>query len=161
MKKIISLLFVLLLTVSVIAYADQVSAVDVFVRRYNDCMAVFYKAFHQKYAPVEAMVTQTGELMSFVLELPNGRLEGTADAERIIAADVQASDISGSLYIMGATAAVSSMVDVSDIMDPAKQLKYLSQTADPDVVTTNGYVVEITERFKSGEAKRAIITLLP
>ena len=157
MKKAISLLLILLLMVSVSAHSEQIITVDAFAQRYNDCMTAFYKAFRQKYTPVEAAITET----HFTLELPNGMIEGTAETDGIIIVDVLADDVTGSLIIMGATAALSSLDSAADVMDPGKQAKHILQTGDPDITTTNGYIIEIIERFKSGEAKHAIITKQP
>jgi len=157
MKKAISLLLILLLMVSVSAHSEQIITVDAFAQRYNDCMTAFYKAFRQKYTPVEAAITET----HFTLELPNGMIEGTAETDGIIIVDVLADDVTGSLIIMGATAALSSLDSAADVMDPGKQAKHILMTGDPDITTTNGYIIEIIERFKSGEAKHAVITLQP
>lgn len=157
MKKAISLLLILLLMVSVSAHSEQIITVDAFAQRYNDCMTAFYKAFRQKYTPVEAAITET----HFTLELPNGMIEGTAETDGIIIVDVLADDVTGSLIIMGATAALSSLDSAADVMDPGKQAKHILMTGDPDITTTNGYIIEIIERFKSGEAKHAIITKQP
>lgn len=157
MKKAISLLLILLLMVSVSAHSEQIITVDAFAQRYNDCMTAFYKAFRQKYTPVEAAITET----HFTLELPNGMIEGTAETDGIIMVDVLAGDATGSLIIMGATAAVSSLDSAADIMNPGKQAKHILPTGDPDITTTNGYSIKIVERFKSGEAKHAVITLQP
>ena len=157
MKKAISLLLILLLMVSVSAHSEQIITVDAFAQRYNDCMTAFYKAFRQKYTPVEAAITET----HFTLELPNGMIEGTAETDGIIIVDVLADDVTGSLIIMGATAALSSLDSAADVMDPGKQAKHILQTGDPDIATTNGYSIEIVERFKSGEARHVIITKLP
>ena len=157
MKKAISLLLILLLMVSVSAHSEQIITVDAFAQRYNDCMTAFYKAFRQKYTPVEAAITET----HFTLELPNGMIEGTAETDGIIIVDVLADDVTGSLIIMGAVAALSSLDGAADIMDPGKQAQHILPTEDPDITTTNGYNIEIVERFKSGEAKHVIITKLP
>ena len=157
MKKAISLLLILLLMVSVSAHSEQIITVDAFAQRYNDCMTAFYKAFRQKYTPVEAAITET----HFTLDLPGGMIEGAIEAGSVVSVDVVASDITGSLVIMGATAALSSLDSAADVMDPGKQAKHILQTGDPDITTTNGYIIEIIERFKSGEAKHAIITKQP
>ena len=157
MKKAISLLLILLLMVSVSAHSEQIITVDAFAQRYNDCMTAFYKVFRQKYTPVEAAITET----HFTLELPNSKLEGAIEAGSVVSVDVVASDITGSLVIMGATAALSSLDSAADVMDPGKQAKHILMTGDPDITTTNGYIIEIIERFKSGEAKHAIITKQP
>lgn len=157
MKKAISLLLILLLMVSVSAHSEQIITVDAFAQRYNDCMTAFYKAFRQKYTPVEAAITET----HFTLELPNSKLEGITEAGRVVSVDILAEDATGSLIIMGAVAALSSLDGAADIMDPGKQAKHILMTGDPDITTTNGYSIEIIERFKSGEAKHAIIKKLP
>ena len=157
MKKAISLLLILLLMVSVSAHSEQIITVDAFAQRYNDCMTAFYKAFRQKYTPVEAAITET----HFTLDLPGGMIEGAIEAGSVVSVDVVASDITGSLVIMGATAALSSLDSAADVMDPGKQAKHILMTGDPDITTTNGYIIEIIERFKSGEAKHAVITLQP
>ena len=157
MKKAISLLLILLLMVSVSAHSEQIITVDAFAQRYNDCMTAFYKAFRQKYTPVEAAITET----HFTLDLPGGMIEGAIEAGSVVSVDVVASDITGSLVIMGATAALSSLDSAADVMDPGKQAKHILMTGDPDITTTNGYIIEIIERFKSGEAKHAIITKQP
>ena len=159
MKKAISLLLILLLMVSVSAHSEQIITVDAFAQRYNDCMTAFYKAFRQKYTPVEVVIAK--DLTQFTLDLPGGMIEGAIEAGSVVSVDVVASDITGSLVIMGATAALSSLDSAADVMDPGKQAKHILQTGDPDIATTNGYSIEIIERFKSGEAKHVIITKLP
>ena len=159
MKKAISLLLILLLMVSVSAHSEQIITVDAFAQRYNDCMTAFYKAFRQKYTPVEVVIAK--DLTQFTLDLPGGMIEGAIEAGSVVSVDVVASDITGSLVIMGATAALSSLDSAADVMDPGKQAKHILMTGDPDITTTNGYIIEIIERFKSGEAKHAIITKQP
>ena len=164
MKKIISLLLVLLFLVPLYANMEQsvnMITVDAFVQRYNEFIVGFYAAFKQKVAPVEAAITETEGIIWFMLDLPNGSIEGKAVDGQVIEVDVLAADAAGSIYIMGATAAVSSLQSALDVMDPGKQVKYIQQTSDPDIAATNGYAIEIVERFKSGEAKHVIITLLP
>ena len=68
-----------------------------------------------------------------------------------------ADDVTGSLIIMGATAALSSLDSAADVMDPGKQAKHILMTGRSLISLPNGYI-EIIERFKSGEAKHAIIT---
>ena len=164
MKKIISLLFVLLFLAPFCANMEQpvnTITVDAFVQRYNEFIVGFYQAFKQKAAPVEAAITETDGIVQFTLSLPNGSIEGKAADGKVIEVDVLAADVAGSIYIMGAAAAVSSLQSALDVMDPGKQMKHILQTSDPDIAATNGYNIEIVERFKSGEAKRAIITLQP
>ena len=164
MKKIISLLFVLLFLAPLYANMEQpvnIISVDAFVQRYNEFIVGFYQAFKQKAAPVEAAITETDGVIRFMLDLPNGSIEGKAVNGQVIEVDVLAADVTGSIYIMGVTAAVSSLQSALDAMDPGKQVKHIQQTRDPDIAATNGYTIEIVERFKSGEAKHVIITLLP
>ena len=164
MKKIISLLLVLLFLVPLYANMEQsvnMITVDAFVQRYNEFIVGFYQAFKQKAAPVEALIIEVDGIVQFTLSLPNGSIEGKAADGQVIEVDVLAADAAGSIYIMGATAAVSSLQSALDVTDPGKQVKHILQTSDPDIAATNGYTIEIVERFKSGEAKRAIITLKP
>lgn len=162
MKRLFSsvLIVLLMFTFVVAGAADQQDiTLDRFVERYNDCMTAFYKAFRQKYTPVEVVIAK--DLTQFTLDLPGGMIEGAIEAGSVVSVDVVASDISGSLVIMGATAALSSLDNAADVMDPGKQAKHILLTGDPDITTTNGYIIEIIERFKSGEAKHAIIKKLP
>lgn len=162
MKKLLSSVLIMFLVCSFIgSYAadQQDITLERFVERYNDCMTAFYKAFRQKYTPVEAVINDG--LEQFALELPGGRVDGVIEAGSVASVDVVANDATGSLVIMGAIAALSSLDSAADIMDRGKQAKHILLTGDPDITTTNGYNIEIVERFKSGEAKHVIITKLP
>ena len=166
MKKFATLLLVLLLFVSVSVKAEPLViniSVDSFVQRYNEFTIGFFKAFKQNAEPVEAVITEADGVVQFTISFAKGSIDGKAVAGQVIEVDALIDDLTGSLLIMGAVVAVSSMQNVMDAMDPLLQAKHITEASDNDldIALTNGYVVEIVERFKSGEAKHAVITLLP